>query len=94
MELADATAEANAAVARWIIKQYRKGGRNKHLASCPDLAAGDVTGEDSSYGCDTGCEYVRLEADMSCPHGERECYAYGKFGELAYILEDIEADER
>ena len=60
-----------------------------HLASCPDVHVVDQEATDGSYGCDTGCEYARLEADLVCSHGMREEYEYGAFGELADMLQEI-----
>jgi hypothetical protein len=89
----------------FIIRQYRTahehrrrpvgpGGYDNHLAGCPDLTAVDVDAQGGSYGCDTGCDYARFEAVLTCPHGEREEYMYGTFGELSYMVEDMieEAD--
>ncbi len=65
----------------------------EHLPHCPELTVTHATAVDGVYGCDTGCEYVRFEADVSCPHGERvEGWRWGEFGDLAMILEDIAAD--
>ncbi|MFG2676959.1 hypothetical protein [Streptomyces sp. NPDC048445] len=60
-----------------------------HLVSCPDLHVVDQEAADGSYGCETGCEYARLEADLVCSHGMREEYEYGDFGELADMLREI-----
>lgn len=62
-----------------------------HLVACPEAVA-DATAEDGVYGCETGCDYARFEATISCPHGFSEQYEYGQFGELSYILEDLEKD--
>lgn len=89
----DMSERTTALVTRWVLKRYREAhGRNGHLRDCSDAVATDVEGGDGTYGCDTGCEYVRLEATISCPHGERDEYDYGDFGELAWILEDLEAE--
>lgn len=75
-------------VAAWIGQEFRKNGASEHLRACNPLTV-SYKGMDSVYGCDTGCEYARLEATITCPHGESEDYEYGQFGELADLLEDI-----
>lgn len=94
MQSDDMSERAAALLARWVLGQYRDqpaGSGNQHLRACPQAVATDVDGGDGAYGCDTGCDYVRLEAVISCPHGERDEYEYGDFGELAWIIEDLEA---
>lgn len=83
---------ANELVARYIIDHYRQepSRRGEHLVSCPDITVEDADARNGSYGCDTGCEYVRFEAVLTCPHGERVEHEFGEFGELAWILEDLE----
>jgi hypothetical protein len=93
VNLTDASERANALVAAWIVKQYRDDGPNGHLRTCPDATTAELEGYDGQYGCETGCEYARLETAIVCPHGERdENYTYGEFGELADIIRDIERD--
>ena len=61
-----------------------------HLVKCPSLRVWDAEGRDGSYGCDTGCEYVTLEADLVCGHeGFEYTYTYGTFGDLDSLLEDL-----
>lgn len=61
-----------------------------HLRDCPDAQAVDATGEDGPYGCDTGCEYVTLEAVIRCPHGREARFAYSTFGDMAGLFDDME----
>lgn len=49
----------------------------------------DEGAQDGSYVCDTGCDYVRFEAVIECPHGFSELVEWGEFGDLAGILEDL-----
>jgi hypothetical protein len=80
------------AVSRWVLGQYRGGrGPDLHLVECPDVTVG-YSGYGGGYGCDTGCEYIRLEARISCPHGHSDEFEYGDFGEISYLIEDIEND--
>lgn len=95
MDMTYASERANQLVRNYIIDSYRDANPKHHLATCDQLAVEEMDARDGSYGCDTGCEYVRFEAVLTCPHDEREEYEYGNFGELAYIIEDLEreADE-
>lgn len=63
-----------------------------HLRTCPDVYAVDATGGDGPYGCDTGCEYVELEANIRCEHGCCARFDYGEFGDMAGLIEDMDAD--
>lgn len=75
----------------WLLAAYRTDSDDAHLADCPDATILHTEGADGLYGCDTGCEYVRLTCTVSCPHGHQQDYTYGAFGELAAILEDVAA---
>jgi hypothetical protein len=82
---------ADAKVAEWVLAKFKAEAvtvSEKHLAACPGTTVTHVQGGEGSYGCDTGCEYVRLEARVSCPH-HREDYKYGEFGDLADLLGEI-----
>jgi hypothetical protein len=76
-----------------VIAKYRES-YNNHLAQCIGLTVAELDANDSTYGCDTGCEYVRLESVLTCPHGERVDYDWGDFGELAWLIEELEAREK
>ena len=76
-------------VTAWVIMAARKKAEDAHLRECPDLSASQPEAENGSYGCDTGCEYARLGADLSCPHGHSEAFTYGDFGDLAEIIEEL-----
>lgn len=86
---------ADERVARFILKTYRESCRaeSPHLAKCREATVEDPDATDGVYGCDTGCEYAVFKAVVSCPHGEREKFRWGDFGEIATILEEFEADE-
>jgi hypothetical protein len=92
----DQERRANELVTRFILRTYRQPGEaaNSHLKDCPDILVEDQDAYDGERGCDTGCSYVRLEAVMTCPHGEREEFRWGEFGRLASILEELEEEER
>jgi hypothetical protein len=90
---------ADELVTRFILRDFRENvGRlspaaEMHLAECPDATAKHVDGSDGTYGCDTGCEYAQLEAEITCPHGFEGEHTYGDFGEIADMLDDIRHDE-
>jgi hypothetical protein len=60
-----------------------------HLRDCPETQVRDITGGDGTYGCDTGCEYVQLEATAWCPHSEPVSFEYGSFGTMWMLYDDM-----
>lgn len=70
---------------------YRKPASVKHLLACEDVACAVHGGGDGAYGCDTGCEYVRLDAVITCGHGELFRYEYGGFGDIAELIDQMGA---
>lgn len=89
MNLDDVGERANMIVGTWIIGRFRRGGENEHLRACESLVTESINGYDGSYGCDTGCEYARIEITVSCTHGQREDFSVGEFGELADMIDEI-----
>lgn len=86
----DVDLTADAKVAAWVLREFRDAMHHVgHLATCEQTAVRFVEGNDGMYGCDTGCDYARLEATLTCPHGESQEFEYGQFGELADLLDDI-----
>lgn len=81
----------DALVKAWILDEYRDehARTGTHLSECPDVTVATFEAEDGEYGCDTGCSYLRLEATLSCPHGETTEYEYGEFGDMADIIVDL-----
>jgi hypothetical protein len=61
-----------------------------HLVACESLAVKGAEGQDGSYGCDTGCEYVTLEATLTCGHGWEYEFEYGEFGSMWSLLDDLD----
>lgn len=90
---------ADELVARYILRMYREnrcnslGDPTTHLAGCMDAVVTDPDAQGGTYGCDTGCDYYTLTATISCPHGESEDYEYGDFGEISYLIEDLEKED-
>lgn len=63
----------------------------EHLEGCQDLEVVEADGSNGSYGCDTGCEYARLEASVRCPHRPEPVEVeYGWFGEMADIYDELD----
>jgi hypothetical protein len=94
-EIDEREQRVNALLGRYIMRRYkdRDGGDNAHLKSCPESALIEHDAKDTRYGCDTGCEYMRFEAVITCPHDEREEYDWGDFGELEFLISDLEREE-
>lgn len=86
-------------VVRFILRDFRNevGSTSteaeRHLAACAEATATHIEGANGTYGCDTGCEYARLTAQITCPHGQEAEHEYGDFGEIGDILIDIRRDE-
>lgn len=80
----------------YVLQQFRKEYYNEaqprqlHLLECQETVVREADGTDGVYGCDTGCEYLRLECIMGCPHGEDIAYEYGEFGDIAFLIQGLE----
>lgn len=87
---------ANELLERFIIKEFRSEHPGEHLGECPELAVADLDARDGSYGCDTGCEYLQLQASLTCPHAAHSAVAftYGEFGDMAGLIEELERMDR
>jgi hypothetical protein len=69
---------ANAKVKAWVESKVRQCcyvDMPKHFLECPDLVVTPTEAYDGMYGCETGCEALRVTADVSCPH-EPEVYEW------------------
>jgi hypothetical protein len=86
-------------IADFLLRRWRAEEPNSydaadgHLRTCLAAAVTEIDARNGSYGCDTGCEYVRLEATILCLHGEMLTYTYGDFGDLADLLVEVEEDQ-
>jgi len=76
-------------VADWLLGKYRAEYPQDHLGTCPEATTKNAEGWDGQYGCETGCEYLRLECTVTCPHGQSAEYDYGDFGSLDLLLDDL-----
>jgi len=70
-----------------------------HLASCDTMRAENAEAINGSYGCESGCEYMDLEAliKCDCPTIADEEYTYGTFGDTYWLLghlDDMDKGER
>lgn len=78
-------------VASWLMSKFREECHtDNHLRDCPEAKTVNPDGYDGVYGCDTGCEYTRLEVEINCSHGYSENFHYGQFGDLDTLLYDLE----
>ena len=84
---------ADEQVARLVEHMARDDADNEHLRNCADLIVQFPTAQEGTYGCDTGCEYVRLTAELFCPHGYRESFEYGEFGGIADLLAQLHVQD-
>jgi hypothetical protein len=86
IDCADLPEKANKAVKEYVLKEYRRSEywqrERKHLQDCEDASIELLSASDGAYGCDTGCEYFRIDTVISCIHGYREEYEHGDFGDL------------
>lgn len=64
-----------------------------HLQSCTDITLADVEATNGLYGCDTGCEYARFEATITCAHGESFEFEWGGFGDIDMYIGEMLRDE-
>lgn len=89
--------KADDLVRAWILKEVRDTtpGRDRentltlHIVTCPSLRVVDFEGGDGFYGCETGCEFVRLYANLACEH-ETGKYFYGNFGDMSWIIDGLD----
>ena len=58
-----------------------------HLSSCPDLQVKRTVAYDSMYGCETGCDYLKVEGVAWCPHKPQQVeFEVGDLGNSFDIL--------
>ena len=62
----------------------------RHLAGCDEAKVLEFDSRNGSCGCDTGCDYMTLEATVGCPHQGPVEYEYGEFGETWMLVEALE----
>jgi hypothetical protein len=85
--------DADELLDRYVLRKYRADPAvTGHLSDCPDTVVESHGGTDGAYGCDTGCDYVRFDAVLSCPHGPTDTYEFGDFGQMWLIIHDMAAD--
>lgn len=66
-------------------------GMISHMVNCDSLQVENADTSDGTYGCDTGCEYVELDATLTCCQGEnRYVFNYSNFGSMWSLLDDLD----
>lgn len=82
-------------VKRWIWNRvYDHKDLNPHFKGCQEVEI-KFDLYDDQYGCDTGCEYVRLEATIECEACEiKQTVEYGEFGEMGSLIRSLEEFEK
>ncbi|MBL7487120.1 hypothetical protein [Frankia sp. AgW1.1] len=86
--------DANAKVERWMLSRFRQstpgGEGGAHLLRCPEATCGPVSGGEEDISAVTAGGLVDLEAEISCPHGERYWYRFYDQGSLDSILAELD----
>lgn len=85
--------EADEKTAAMILRKFQAefhGERHRHLKECADVSVTHSDMYNGTYGCETGCEYARLEATVACPHGHSYDYEYGTFGDLSDLIAELD----
>jgi hypothetical protein len=91
--MTDRNERVEALLTAWVLDRYRDA-ETGHLAECPDATVVERDVYDSIYGCDTGCEYLRVEARITCPHHQAVDWEDGDFAELADVIKDLEVRDQ
>lgn len=80
---------------RWLWRRlYDHEDLNPHFLGCQEAEL-KFKAYDGEYGCDTGCEYLRLEATIECEACEvKQRVDYGEFGDIASLVRALEAFEK
>lgn len=87
-----ASDRADRLLSAYVLRQYRDEYKG-HLAGCTEASVLEFDSRDGSYGCDTGCEYLSLQARIGCPHEDPVYYEYGEFGDIAFLVEQLIREE-
>ena len=75
----------------WLLARYREAGDSeRHLRICPETVVVDHEVTDGTYGCDTGCEFLRWSVTVQCPHHERHEVNDGEFGDMRTVITGLE----
>jgi hypothetical protein len=93
--LTDAGERADKLLRSYVLSQFRAERHPQaehHIAACGEARVLEFYSGDGVY-CESGCEYLRLEATIGCPHAKPVEYRYGEFGEIAMLVEDLIAEE-
>lgn len=82
-------------VKRWLWAKYKAHeDADSHLKTC-ETADMDLDMSDGEYGCNSGCEYFRMEAKVWCMCDEvQQTIDYGEFGAISYFVRELEEFEK
>lgn len=84
----DVDLTADDRVSRFVLSRAVSDSRTH---TCIDTKVSFLEGDDGTYGCDTGCEYLRLTAKLTCKHfPEGIEYEYGDFGMLYNLFPHLD----
>jgi hypothetical protein len=81
--------QADAKVARLILRKFREENPDLHLSTCEQTRVVHPSGEDGSCGEGT-CESVRLEGVVKCPHGQRRQFEWRGWSTMAELFEEMD----
>lgn len=96
----DADAALNEYIRRMIVNRedvydWSLDTNSQHLEYCPDIVVTAGEGHDGSYGCETGCPYLNIEAEVTCPHMEGSAtFDYSGFGDMDSVFFDLDRIRR
>lgn len=88
-ESADMTERTDQLLRSYVLGLFRDACSSDHLAECPEAVVTDYDATDGTYGCATGCDYVRFSITVTCPHDHTINWESGEFGELSWIINDL-----
>lgn len=74
----------------YILDAWR--GDHPDHSNCPPLQAVNANASDSTF--DMGVDRAWFSADVGCEHLEPAEYAFGEFGTVADLLEDVARDHQ
>lgn len=96
----DADATLNEYIRRMIVSgedplDWSLDQESRHLEQCPEIVVTAGEGHDGVYGCDTGCEYLRIEAKVTCPHvGVSATFEYSGFNSMDLVFYEMDQIRR
>jgi hypothetical protein len=87
------TQRANDLLLAFTLREFQSEHAGEHLGKCLTAYVSELDPCNGAYGCDTGCEYLRLEAVISCECGSQaQEFTYGEFGDIAGLVGNLIRD--